>query len=78
MAHCGETTAGEYLNTLCAVDIDTCWCELMALPNKGQKATFYVSQDVKEQLRQSYLILNPVALQRRINTHLEQMWAFEK
>lgn len=207
VAHCGETTAGEYLNTLCTVDIDTRWCELLALPNKGQRATFegiqamrkqlpfpllgidsdngsefinhhlyrycqqeqitftrsrpfrkndqahveqknwtavrqtigydryessetltllraiyadlrlfinffqpvmklvhktrvgskarrkydtaqtpyqrvlasaYISQDAKEQLRQLYLILNPVALQRRINVHLEQLWALER
>jgi hypothetical protein len=40
VAHCGETTAGEYLHTLCAVDIETRWTEPVALPNKGQKATF--------------------------------------
>ncbi len=40
VAHCGETTAGEYLHTLCAVDIDTRWTEPIALPNRGQKATF--------------------------------------
>ena len=207
VAHCGQTTAGEYLNTLCTVDIDTRWCELLALPNKGQKATFegiqamrkhlpfpllgidsdsgsefinhhlyrycqreqitftrsrpfrkndqahveqknwsavrqtigyeryessealsllqaiyadlrlfinffqpvmklvsktrvgskvrrkydtartpyqrvlaspHVNQDVKEQLRQLYLILNPVALQHRINVHLEQLWTLER
>lgn len=40
VAHCGETTAGAYLHTLCAVDIETRWTEPVALPNKGQKATF--------------------------------------
>lgn len=40
MAHCGETTAGEYLHTLSAVDIDTRWYEPVALPNRSQKATF--------------------------------------
>lgn len=207
VAHCGETAAGEYLHTLCAVDIETRWCELLALPNKGQRATFegiqtmrkrlpfpllgidsdsgsefinhhlyryclreqitftrsrpfrkndqahveqknwtavrqtvgydryessealsllqaiyadlrlfinffqpvmklvsktrvgskvrrkydmaqtsyqrilaspYVSQDVKERLCQLYLILNPIALRRRINAHLEQLWALER
>jgi len=40
VAHCGETTAGEYLHTLSAVDIDTRWYEPVALPNRSQKATF--------------------------------------
>lgn len=40
VAHCGETTAGEYLNTLCVVDIATRWTELLGLPNRGQAATF--------------------------------------
>jgi hypothetical protein len=40
VAHCGDTTAGTYLNTLCLVDIDTHWCELAVLPNKGRTATF--------------------------------------
>jgi len=35
-----ETTAGEYLHTLSAVDIDTRWYEPVALPNRSQKATF--------------------------------------
>jgi hypothetical protein len=40
VAHCGESTSGEYLNTLSAIDIDTRWCEFLALPNKSQKAAF--------------------------------------
>lgn len=39
VAHCGETTAGEYLHTLSAVDIDTRWYEPVALPNRGREAT---------------------------------------
>jgi hypothetical protein len=38
VAHCGESTKGEYLHTLTAVDIDTRWCELSVLPNRGQQA----------------------------------------
>lgn len=38
VAHCGQTTAGEYLNTLNAVDMTTGWCEPEALPNRSQHA----------------------------------------
>lgn len=50
VAHCGETTAGEYLHTLSAVDIDTRWFEPVALSNRGQKATFEGIQAVRRQL----------------------------
>ena len=38
VAHCGESTKGEYLHTLCAVDVATRWCELEVLPNRSQQA----------------------------------------
>ena len=38
VAHCGETTAGVYLNTLTATDIATGWTECLALSNKIQVA----------------------------------------
>ena len=50
VAHCGDTTAGLYLNTLCLIDIDTHWCELAALPNKGQAATFAALKALRQQL----------------------------
>jgi hypothetical protein len=36
VAHCGATTAGFYLCTLCAVDIATAWIELEPVWGKGQ------------------------------------------
>jgi len=36
VAHCGESTRGEYLHSLDMVDIATRWVELAALPNRGQ------------------------------------------
>jgi hypothetical protein len=50
VAHCGDTTAGTYLNTLCLVDIGTHWCDLAALPNKGQAATFAALKTLRQQL----------------------------
>lgn len=50
VAHCGTTTAGVYINTLCLVDIHTHWCELAAIPNKGQAATFDALKGLRQQL----------------------------
>jgi hypothetical protein len=36
VAHCGPTTRGFYLCTLCAVDVATAWVELQAVWGKGQ------------------------------------------
>jgi hypothetical protein len=37
VAHCGSSTKGFYLCTLCAVDIATAWVELEAVWGKGQE-----------------------------------------
>jgi hypothetical protein len=50
VAHCGETTAGQHLNTLCVVDIATGWTEPVAVANKGQKATFEGIQTMRQRL----------------------------
>lgn len=45
VAHCGETTAGQYLQTLTATDVSTGWTECLALAKRSQIA---VSQAVVE------------------------------
>mgnify|MGYP000910630451 FL=1 len=50
VAHCGETTAGNYLNTLTATDLATGWTECLALPNKTQTATFLAIKKLQERL----------------------------
>ncbi len=50
VAHCGDTTAGVYINTLCLVDIHTHWCGLAALPNKGQTGTFEALKALRQHL----------------------------
>lgn len=50
VAHCGETTAGNYLNTLTATDLATGWTECLALPNKTQTATFLAIKNLQEKL----------------------------
>jgi len=37
VAHCGESTEGFYLNTLCAVDVASGWSECMGVWGKGQQ-----------------------------------------
>ena len=37
VAHCGESTEGFYLNTLCSVDIASGWSECMEVWGKGQE-----------------------------------------
>jgi len=50
VAHCGETTRGEYLHTLTAVDIYTRWCELSVLPNWGQQAVKDAIDEMRSRL----------------------------
>ena len=50
VAHCGDTTAGNYLNTLTATDLATGWTECLALPNKTQTATFLAIKKLQERL----------------------------
>ena len=40
VAHCGETTAGEYVNTLDVTDISTGWTETVAVVNKARRHVF--------------------------------------
>jgi len=37
VAHCGQSTAGQYLNSLVMTDIATCWTECLAVLNKSQR-----------------------------------------
>ena len=38
VAHCGNTTEGQYLNTLTCTDISTGWTDVTALPRRSQEA----------------------------------------
>jgi len=50
VAHCGESSAGEYLHTLNAVDVATGWCELEVLPNRSQQAVREAVDRIRERL----------------------------
>ena len=38
VAHCGNTTEGQYLNTLTCTDLSTGWTDVTALPHRSQEA----------------------------------------
>jgi hypothetical protein len=38
VAHCGDTTAGQYLQTLTVTDVASGWTECLVLPHRSQKA----------------------------------------
>lgn len=50
VAHCGETTAGQYLNTLTVVDICTGWTECLAVYQKTQQAVFEAILQLRQRL----------------------------
>lgn len=50
VAHCGETTAGEYVHTLSAVDIATGWFESVALPNRSHQSVEEALEKLRPQL----------------------------
>jgi hypothetical protein len=70
VAHCGETTTGEYLHTLSAVDIDTRWYEPVALPNRSQKAAFDGICTLRQRLPFPLLGLDSDSGGEFINHHL--------
>ena len=78
VAHCGESTAGEFLHTLNVVDIETRWTETIALPNKGQKATFEGIQTMRHRLPFPLLGIDSDSGGEFINHHLYNYCQDEK
>jgi hypothetical protein len=50
VAHCGETTAGEFVHTLSAVDVTTGWFEPVALTNHSQEVVERALERTRTQL----------------------------
>ena len=70
VAHCGSTTEGFYLCTLCAVDIATAWIELEAVWGKGQERVGAAIHRVRAQLPMPLLGLDSDNGSEFINHHL--------
>ena len=47
VAHCGDSTRGEYCNTLDATDVATGWTETRAVRNKAQVHVFAALKDIR-------------------------------
>lgn len=50
VAHCGESTRGEYLNTLSVVDVATGWLECGAVVNRSQRDVFAALEAIRQRL----------------------------
>jgi hypothetical protein len=50
VAHCGQTTAGYYLNTLTAVDVYSGWTECLVLPHRTREDVVCVLDTLGQQL----------------------------
>jgi hypothetical protein len=70
VAHCGSSTQGFYLCTLCAVDIASCWVELQAVWGKGQERVGGAIHHVGERLPVPLIGLDSDNGSEFINQHL--------
>jgi len=50
VAHCGQTTEGQYINTLTCVDLSTGWIECLAVRQRTQQAVFEAIQTMQTYL----------------------------
>ncbi len=70
VAHCGETTEGFYLNTLCAVDVASGWTECLPVWGKGQERVGGAVHKMRQRLPFSLLGLDSDNGSEFINQHL--------
>ena len=50
VAHCGNTTEGQYLNTLTCTDLSTGWTDVCGLPHRSQQAVCQAIQLMRQRL----------------------------
>ena len=50
VAHCGQTTAGQFVNTLTCVDISTGWVECLAVLTRNQQTVYEAIKTMRERL----------------------------
>jgi hypothetical protein len=70
VAHCGDSTSGEYIHTLDTVDVATGWSECVAVPNRGQQAVFQALQLIRTRLPFPLLGIDSDNDSAFINNHL--------
>jgi len=70
VAHCGESTEGFYLNTLCAVDVASAWTECRPVWGKGQERVGGAVHKIRQRLPFPLLGLDSDNGSEFINQHL--------
>ncbi len=70
VAHCGETTAGEYVNSLVLTDVATAWTECRAVPWRSQRDVFAALETLRQRLPFPLLGLDSDNDSVFINAHL--------
>jgi hypothetical protein len=70
VAHCGDTTAGEYVNTLDVTDIYSGWTETEAVINKAQRHVFTALLNIESRQPFRYLGIDSDNGSEFINNHL--------
>jgi hypothetical protein len=70
VAHCGETTAGDYVNTLDMTDIYSGWTETAAVINKAQVHVFAAIKAIRRLLPFALLGVDSDNGSEFINSHL--------
>ncbi len=70
VSHCGESTEGFYLTTLCTVDIATGWSECIGVWGKGQERVGGAIHRVRQRLPFPFLGLDSDNGSEFINQHL--------
>lgn len=70
VAHCGETAAGDYINTLDVTDICTGWTETQSVLNKAQRHVFAALINIGERQPFPYLGIDSDNGSEFINDHL--------
>jgi hypothetical protein len=78
VAHCGETTSGDYLCTLDTVDIATCWSECIVPANRGQHAVCAALEELRQRLPFPLLGIDSDNDASFINDHLLRYCQREK
>lgn len=78
VAHCGESTAGKYLETLNWVDVATGWCECIVPRNQGQQAIFNALMELRQRCPVPLLGIDSDNDGAFINEHLKRYCDQEK
>ena len=72
VAHCGDSTRGEYLNSLNMVDVKTRWTEFVPLLNRGQAAVVAGIEQCRQRLPYALLGLDSDNGSEFINANLKR------